>query len=210
PSGADFKWTQAGTFLHELGHNLGLMHGGNDHISNKPNHLSVMSYAYQTGGIPIDVPNDQLYYLYDYARFSGPNLNENSLNENAGMGGNLFHDGIYYGGRWWLTPDFENYQEVFDATSQVDWNNNGIYQTGVRFNLNQRFDDKFNTLRGGINEWNRLYYRGGQIAKSSNQTSMMPSQFTYRCLDKPAHSKYISASKNVRKVTFEDVQLKRQ
>jgi hypothetical protein len=210
PSGADFKWTQAGTFLHELGHNLGLMHGGNDHISNKPNHLSVMSYAYQTGGIPIDVPNDQLYYLYDYSRFSAPNLNENNLNENTAMGGNLFHEGVYYGARWWLTPDFENFLEVFDATSQVDWNNNGAYQSGVRFNLNQRFDNKFNTLRGGVNEWNRLYYRGGQIGKVSNQTAMMPSQFTYRCLDMPPHAKRISASKNVRKVTFEDLLLKRQ
>ena len=56
PTAPLYKWTQAGTFIHELGHNLGLMHGGGDHISYKPNHLSLMSYAYQTDGIPITVP----------------------------------------------------------------------------------------------------------------------------------------------------------
>ena len=28
PKGSEYKWTQAGTFVHELGHNLALRHGG--------------------------------------------------------------------------------------------------------------------------------------------------------------------------------------
>jgi hypothetical protein len=42
-----------GTFMHELGHNLGLMHGGgNENGPNfKPNYLSVMNYRYQFTGI---------------------------------------------------------------------------------------------------------------------------------------------------------------
>ena len=35
---------QAGTFLHELGHNMNLLHGGNDGSNWKINHLSVMNY----------------------------------------------------------------------------------------------------------------------------------------------------------------------
>jgi hypothetical protein len=40
---------QAATFMHELGHNLGLNHGGasNDPMNCKPHYLSVMNYAYQ-------------------------------------------------------------------------------------------------------------------------------------------------------------------
>ncbi|HEY8504250.1 MAG TPA: hypothetical protein VIL46_06680, partial [Gemmataceae bacterium] len=38
---------QAGTFMHELGHTLGLRHGGNDHVNNKPDYFSVMNYLYQ-------------------------------------------------------------------------------------------------------------------------------------------------------------------
>ena len=34
---------QAGTYKHELGHNLGLRHGGEDHTQWKPNYLSIMN-----------------------------------------------------------------------------------------------------------------------------------------------------------------------
>ena len=33
--------------MHELGHTLGLHHGGGDDINNKPNYYSVMNYAWQ-------------------------------------------------------------------------------------------------------------------------------------------------------------------
>src|SRR5215471_16937868 len=36
----------AGTFMHELGHNLGLDHGGDTSINYKPNYLSVMNYQF--------------------------------------------------------------------------------------------------------------------------------------------------------------------
>jgi FG-GAP repeat len=47
------RW-EAGTFMHELGHNLGLQHGGGlfgfgDETNYKPNYLSVMNYSNQTG-----------------------------------------------------------------------------------------------------------------------------------------------------------------
>ena len=42
---------QAGTLMHELGHNLGLRHGGDDHTKYKPNYLSVMNYAFQLTGL---------------------------------------------------------------------------------------------------------------------------------------------------------------
>src|SRR5205823_6753560 len=39
---------QAGAFMHELGHNLGLHHGGGDDINYKPNYHSVMNYTWAT------------------------------------------------------------------------------------------------------------------------------------------------------------------
>lgn len=55
---------QAGTIMHELGHNLGLLHGGNDDKNNKPNYLSVMNYDYQLNGVPSDPTdiNERIYY----------------------------------------------------------------------------------------------------------------------------------------------------
>jgi hypothetical protein len=38
--------------MHELGHNLNLKHGGNEHLPNfKPNYESIMNYMFQTIGL---------------------------------------------------------------------------------------------------------------------------------------------------------------
>ncbi|QLI81424.1 hypothetical protein HZU75_07700 [Chitinibacter fontanus] len=47
--------TQAGTIMHELGHNLGLRHGGFEDQNSKPNYISVMNYMYSQAGIPPNV-----------------------------------------------------------------------------------------------------------------------------------------------------------
>jgi hypothetical protein len=44
--------TQAGTLMHEMGHNLGLRHGGGDDLNYKPNYPSVMNYLWQNTGVP--------------------------------------------------------------------------------------------------------------------------------------------------------------
>lgn len=206
PTSALYKWTQVGTFVHELGHNLGLLHGGGDHISYKPNHLSLMSYAYQTDGIPVTIPGQGLFYLYDYARFAGPNLNEANLNENLGMGQKVNFQGTSYGARWFVT-DGRSGIEVFDASSNVDWNNNGAFQTGVRQNLNRGFDDKIANLRGGVIEWNRLAFRGGLIGKSSIQSkALIPSELLYPCMKVSDRSSIpLAATVNVPRITFEEL-----
>ncbi len=211
PTSALYKWTQAGTFIHELGHNLGLMHGGGDHISYKPNHLSLMSYAYQTDGIPITVPGQGLYYLYDYSRFAGPNLNEANLSEVAGMGQKLNFEGTPYGARWFVT-DGRTGIEVFNASSNVDWDDNGVLQNGVRQNLNRGFDNKVGNLRGGVVEWNRLTFHGGLIGKSGIQTNaLLPSELQYPCMkvsERPAMP--LATTQNVPRITFQELQALRK
>ena len=71
---------QQGTFMHELGHTLGLLHGGGDHENCKPNYLSVMNYPRQISQSGFPRP-------LDYSRSALPTLNETSLNEAAGIGG---------------------------------------------------------------------------------------------------------------------------
>ena len=73
--------SEQSTFMHELGHNLGLRHGGGDGVHHKPNYLSVMSYSYQFRGN---------YYPgrpLDYSREKLPSLNERSLDEEVGISG---------------------------------------------------------------------------------------------------------------------------
>jgi hypothetical protein len=211
PTAPLFKWTQAGTFVHELGHNLGLMHGGGDHISYKPNHLSLMSYAYQVDGIPITVPGQGLFYLYDYARFAGPNLNEGNLNEVAGMGQKVNFEGTPYGARWFVTDGRQGI-EVFNASSNVDWNDDGLLRNGVRQNLNRGFDDKVANLRGGVVEWNRIFYKGGLIGKSGIQAkSALPSELLYPCMKVSERNALpLAANQNVPRITFQELQALRK
>jgi uncharacterized repeat protein (TIGR01451 family) len=78
---------QAGTLLHELGHSLGLRHGGGDDVNAKPNYLSVMNYAFQMCTVPTGpgVPG-----LCDYSRTVNGELpltlNETNLDECVGIG----------------------------------------------------------------------------------------------------------------------------
>lgn len=120
---------QAGTFMHELGHNLGLSHGGvTDFVNNKPNHLSVMNYSFQqTGLIFDDVPG-----TFDYSRSSPPALNESNLNENVGInGGSALND---YGTVWYCLDSNNQFQiqQTNIANGAIDWNcQNGPSETGV-------------------------------------------------------------------------------
>jgi hypothetical protein len=55
-----FIGDHVGTFLHELGHNLSLGHGGGDGINWKPNYLSIMNYFWQFSGLSFDFNGDGL------------------------------------------------------------------------------------------------------------------------------------------------------
>ena len=91
--------------MHELGHNLGLNHYGIDvaggvpedqRIMNKPDHLSVMNYLYQTSGLVTTRPT----LKFDYLRYNMAELDENNLMEDKGL-------------RW--APDIQNTKHAGSA-----------------------------------------------------------------------------------------------
>lgn len=63
---------QAGTLMHELGHNLGLRHGGCDDTNMRPGYQSVMNYAYQMEGLT----RGGMRGVVDYSRGRSPALDE--------------------------------------------------------------------------------------------------------------------------------------
>ncbi len=73
---------QAGNLMHELGHNLGLRHGGGDDVNYKPTYLSVMNYSFVYGLLLQDFQTRRL----DYDRFGAVTIDERALNETAGFG----------------------------------------------------------------------------------------------------------------------------
>lgn len=91
------EWDRAATFVHELGHNLGLSHYGDmsgttagNHIPNIP---SVMSYFYQLRGVRANLEclglvSERLttFKNLDYSHGRSCELDENALDEKFGMG----------------------------------------------------------------------------------------------------------------------------
>jgi hypothetical protein len=146
----------AGTFMHELGHTLGLGHGGDQlGVNYKPNYYSVMNYTWQTG-YPWQSPGS---WRLDYSPIALPPLNESNLNETIG-----------------LDPPIGAYMDIpmpfTDASGRtrlahlargvaVDWNGNGdSTQTSVNVDIN-RVGDTTHTpgeVLTGYADWPNLRY----------------------------------------------------
>lgn len=163
---------QAGTLMHELGHNLGLHHGGkpdNRPASDdpwQPHHFSVMNYTYQLSGVHRDGVD-----TIDYARTSTRALTESSLDEVAAFSVNksspdpellrITNPRICT----WFTPD-HGCRELTtlsgSAGQNLDLNrSNGIQAVPVQADLNGNgLADSFDAL---LEEWNALDYRGGGV-----------------------------------------------
>jgi subtilisin-like proprotein convertase family protein len=138
-----------GTFIHELGHNLGLTHGGNDHNNYKPNYLSVMSYNFQTSGV---YRNGTTFY--DYQRFALPSLNEAALDENVGLNG---------GGAVATYRTIKRCpggsSQLVNADSSIDWNCNALF-TDNPVSVDINGDTLTNTL-GTQDNWASIVWNGG-------------------------------------------------
>ena len=75
------------TMMHELGHNLGLHHGGKGETCNyKPNYNSLMNYRYQFDGVDQDCDTDPDNAM-DFSSGTRITLDENQLDESLGVCG---------------------------------------------------------------------------------------------------------------------------
>jgi hypothetical protein len=59
---------QATVIMHELGHNLGLSHGGNEELNDKPNYLSVMNYTYTYPGLDPSPSSGSAYLRWRHGK----------------------------------------------------------------------------------------------------------------------------------------------
>ncbi len=141
---------QAGLFMHELGHTLGLYHGGADPFQNlNPNHYSVMNYTW-VGTREFAVAGTAV--LLDYSRQAMPALNENALDETIGIQGMtpslvlpIYVRAVNTPGTCGFVPDPETTGGRCDVSlnsvfcmnyvyfsGPVDWNNDGIISPASR------------------------------------------------------------------------------
>ena len=164
---------QAGTVMHEFGHNLDLGHGGDEDKNYKPNYLSVMNYLYQLSGLSTigDNEGDRYYaekegnctnsgltnpangdprnFRLDYSHGTGSNLDEvNGIDEANGLG------------------------RV--GSNPVDYNcNNNTGDTLTNFNVNTSYDTALDTLHD-YNDWAALNIVFARTYSGNNGISASP------------------------------------
>jgi hypothetical protein len=137
---------QDGVWMHELGHNLNLRHGGDENTNCKPNYVSVMNYLFQTKSL---VPTR----LLDYSRRALNTLNEASLSEPAGMG----------------APPAESADTNISSSAQLVKTSGGIrynkdsdtVDTGIARDVNNFSTvgcDGSGTTLTGYDDWSNLKY----------------------------------------------------
>ncbi|ASJ74638.1 thrombospondin type 3 repeat-containing protein [Granulosicoccus antarcticus] len=119
--------SDAGTLMHELGHTLGLLHGGSNSIHCKPNYPSVMNYLYQTAYLSGDRP-------LRYSNGLAPVFDESNVIESMGFSFGGFPviplkyseiAGTFLMGERNYSPDFG-----------VDWDGDGISRDGYPMDYN--------------------------------------------------------------------------
>jgi hypothetical protein len=179
-SWAGSTWQQAGTFMHELGHNLGLHHGGRNGTSDdeelyKPNYLSVMDYLFQMkGSIELDPNGNRPPGHFDYSRFALPTLNEQQLDESVGLNGGpaasnygTFHycPGANPSNSPLRPIDMAIYVAL--ANDPIDWNCDGSIGT-LPSPVDIDADSSSDTATGyhtlsSFDDWSHLIFRGGAI-----------------------------------------------
>ncbi|MBN9418410.1 hypothetical protein ABS71_13525 [bacterium SCN 62-11] len=148
---------QSGTFVHELGHTLGLRHGGPNHVHRKPNYLSVMNYLYQTRGLRYNSRDG----LVDFSRYATATLDEYNLNETLGITGAPAN----YGARW-LSKDSNGTLRdnlVNFASRAIDWNGDGVISNDVAHDIN---NDGREELLATQNDWTSIVYAAGSVGQA--------------------------------------------
>ena len=150
----------AGTIMHELGHNLGLRHGGNENQNYKPNYNSVMSYQYQFVGVDTNctVIGDG---LLDYSHGTRPDLNENALDEADGICEDTApQDNPLWGADW----NYDVYQTATGATNidgkWLDSGSGNCRLYGVFCVVPTSFYNDNHTVLTDYDDWANLVYTG--------------------------------------------------
>ena len=200
---------QAGTLMHELGHNLNLHHGGDECWNYKPNYLSIMNYWFQTRGIPPDPDGaGVLTGRIDYSGIDLPDLDERSvggvgqLNETIGI-----QDGT--DDTRYFCPAAVGGNRTGAGTGAIDWNcdNDGGTDTTVSVNLN---GDCVDTAGGwtcecdagetgrlsvltGYNDWLNLKYDFQNTENFQDGVHMFPENFNMADVEFPIHQLVINA-----------------
>ena len=153
---------QAAALMHELGHNLGLRHGGFESVNFKPNHFSIMNYLFAYG---IPRAGTRRQYALDYSRFDFidvPPLEETALDEGRGVAA-AGAAGAYRTFHFCPGDAVDSRPEAIEANVPVDFDCSGAAAGSVSADVNA--DEELGPLATDP-EWDALVYDGGAIGRA--------------------------------------------
>jgi len=163
---------QAGALMHEIGHNFGLLHGGDEHTTYKPNYISTMNYLYQLRGIIRDMQSNlSLDRYYNFKGYKGVSLctmvnspcsNTFEIDYSSGLLANIDEDNLLESNK--LDGNNNGYY--------ADWNNDGA-NNSQKYALDLNQDNTIGTLRD-YNDWANLKFNsnsGSMAFKNNNKNT---------------------------------------
>ncbi|MER7246807.1 hypothetical protein [Kribbella sp. NPDC000426] len=169
--------TNVGTFVHELGHNIGLKHGGTDNLNYKPNYLSVMNYSFQLGGV---LKADGTKY-WGYSNVQPTSINEARPDETVGLGSL----GAGYKTSW-KCPNGSTRTTAGAANQPIDWNCDGdTTDTTTAADIN---GDKTTSILIAQNNWANIVFGGGAVGGGTTPRAKTPTSE----LQEITHDEWIS------------------
>ncbi len=157
---------QASVFMHELGHALGLHHGGQNDENYKPNYLSIMNYSY-IAKIPVitaqgtDVSDA---WRLDYSRSTMRPLDETKLFEMPGLfgpSGRL----VRFNGAAETDPTPVVRVQSWANRPYINWNRNedrdeGPYAQDIT-RLREAAPPHYDATLESFTDWDRIWYHIG-------------------------------------------------
>lgn len=155
-----------GTFVHELGHNLGLRHGNFDDSNYKPNHLSVMNYSFQMDGVK---KGGTRRYTFQWSDITA--LDENALDETVGLGS----DAALAGSSTIYFDAGPNQFVERDVGGSLDWDMNGRIEARASADIDA--SGAKSVLAATRAEWPRLVFTGGAIGKTARVKTLLALPF---------------------------------
>lgn len=154
---------EAATFVHELGHTLGLRHGGLDDVNGKPNYLSIMNYDYTLGNGLI---KDGKAGTLDYSRFDLAPLDQSAgIDESVGVQaipGSTDPDG--YGLAYHCAGGEGGRADLRTVTSlvPVDWDCDGdVEDTQITASVARNGESSDDGVLTSRNDWSSITFTGG-------------------------------------------------
>lgn len=185
-------------FVHELGHNLGLFHGGNEHKQHKASYYSTMNYGWALWA----GDDERRFVPYSEGKLAA--VDENKISERDGIPAPAF---------WYCKPKGATELRKNNILGAVgtrlrDWDldcDGKFSETKLRQDLNQ--DGAFDIL-GDYNDWAGLRFGGGgvlgSLALPPRVDAPQPAEFTeedFTVTRAQANAAAAAAGKQLRIVT---------